>query len=215
MPKEINNYYEPFLGSGSVLLYVMQQQMCSKIKILNNVVACDFNEDLINFFKKLQRAPLELHSEFNNELIMPFNCLQSFEDKKTFYELVRSDFNANLGLSCVTQAARFLFLNKTCFGGKFSVNSKGFFNVSFGRRKPAFPSLNILINVSNLIGSVNFLHQKFDPEMKLKAGDYVYLDPPYIKLTGSSFNSYVSSGFSDGDSLSVLRFCEKLPKKGC
>jgi len=109
-----------------------------------------------------------LYVIFANEFVIPFNSLQNTEAKKNFYYKVRSDFNHNLGESSVKQEARFLFLNKTSYGGLFRVNSKGFYNVPFGYRvKPAFPNLNLLMNASKLVETVCFLHQKFDPMMNL------------------------------------------------
>jgi site-specific DNA-adenine methylase len=66
MPKVISNYYEPFLGSGSVLFYVLQQQLNGNVTIRNNIVVSDFNGDLINFFKKLQQTPMGLYVIFDN-----------------------------------------------------------------------------------------------------------------------------------------------------
>jgi len=216
MPKSINNYYEPFLGSGSVLFYVLQQKLNGAITIRDNIIVSDFNGDLINFFKKLQQTPAGLYTIFANEFVIPFNSLENIEAKKSFYYEVRAAFNLNLGDPSVKQAARFLFLNKTSYGSLFRVNSRGFYNVPFGyRAKPAFPNLGLLMNASKLIDTVCFLHQKFDPMMNLQIGDFIYLDPPYIKVTDSSFVNYLSSGFSNDDSLLLLTFCEKLTEKGC
>jgi DNA adenine methylase len=159
---------------------------------------------------------VELYTIFANNFVLPYNSLKSNQAKKVFYYKVRSDFNLNLGSPRVKQAARFLFLNKTSYGSLFRVNSKGFFNVPFGRRvKPAFPELGLLINASKLIVNVCFLFQKFDPMMNLQNGDFIYLDPPYVRVTKNSFINYVSSGFSNEDSLLLLSFCEKLTDKGC
>ena len=121
------NYYEPFLGSGSILLHVLQQQSEGKITIKSNIFASDFNKDLINFFIVLQQTPIELCSIFTNSFVSLYNNLENDEAKKKFYYDVRSDFNLNLGVFNLEQSARFLFLNKTSFGGLFRVNSKGFF----------------------------------------------------------------------------------------
>jgi len=216
IPKVISNYYEPFLGSGSVLLHVLRQQFKGNITILNNIIVSDFNEELINFFKALQKTPVELYDIFTKNFVLPYNSFESVEARKSFYYEVRSAFNASLGSSSLNQAARFLFLNKTSYGGLFRVNAKGYYNVPFGHKvKPTFPELNLLIDVSKLIKKVCFLHQKFDPHMKLQKGDFIYLDPPYLKVTKKSFVNYVSSGFSNDDSVLLLNFCKKLTEQGC
>lgn len=148
LPNSIVNYYEPFLGSGSVLLHVLQQQSEGKITIKSNIFASDFNKDLINFFIVLQQTPTSLCSIFTNSFVSLYNNLENDEAKKKFYYDVRSDFNLNLGVFNLEQSARFLFLNKTSFGGLFRVNSKGFFNVPFGhRKKPKFPKESLLLEV--------------------------------------------------------------------
>ncbi len=216
IPKVISNYYEPFLGSGSVLFYVLRQQLKNNITIRNNIIVSDLNEELINFFKALQQTPMALYTIFVKKFVLPYNGLENIKAKKSFYYEVRSAFNLSLGDPSVEQAARFLFLNKTSYGSLFRVNSVGFYNVPFGYRiKPAFPNLSSLMNASKLIERVYFVHKRFDPMMNLQTGDFVYLDPPYIKVTNSSFVNYVSSGFSNEDSLFLLGFCEKLVEKGC
>ena len=216
IPKVIYNYYEPFLGSDSVLLHLLQQQLKGNITILNDVVVSDFNGDLINFFKALQQTPAKLYVVFINSFVLPYNSLEGGEARKVFYYEVRAAFNFSLGSSSLKQAARFLFLNKISYGGLFRVNSKGFYNVPFGHKvKPTFPDLSLLTSVSGLINKVCFLYQKFNPQMKLQKGDFIYLDLPYVKSTKRSFVNYVPSGFSIDDSSFLLTFCENLTEKGC
>jgi len=219
MPKVVSTYFEPFLGSGSFLFYVLQQQLNHKITIRNKIVASDFNADLINFFQTLQRAPLNLNATFVNSFVLPFNRLKSKEAKKLFYNEVKADFNKHLGFPSIQQAARFLFLNKTCYGSMFRVDSNGFFSGAFGNRpKPAFPNESLLMSASKLINinKVRFLHEKFDTSLikSIHINDFIFLDPPYMKVTGSEFVNYLSPGFSDEDSLSLLRFCDRLTEKG-
>jgi len=93
-----------------------------------------------------------------SNFILHYNNCKDLEAKKNFYNEVRASFNLNLGVYCIKQSARFLFLNKTSYAGMFRVNSKGFFNVPFGNRiSPAFPSLMFLVNISKLIENVCFL----------------------------------------------------------
>ena len=220
IPKVIDNYYEPFLGSGSVLLYVLQQQLNGNVTIRNDIVVSDSNNHLINFFNVLQKNPGALISFYYHVLVSPFKRLKTTEARKEFFYGVRSDFNQNLYNHRHTdkQAARFLFLNKTSYGGLFRVNSKGFYNASFANKVPAFPTYDSLDYVSKLIGTakIDFVSRKFAPLDGLMSspivGDFVYLDPPYVEEKKSSFQS---SGFSKEDSLSLLPYCEWLTERGC
>jgi DNA adenine methylase len=193
----------------------LQQQYEGKIIIKNNVFASDFNKDLINFFKVLQRTPVELYYTFTNNFVSPYNKKNS-ESKKNFYYDVKDDFNSNLGASNTEQSARFLFLNKTSFCGLFRVNSKGFFNVPFGYKvklKP--PRESLLLKTSELIKDVYFSHQKFNHQITPQKGDFFYLDPPYAKVKKTSFVNYSSDGFSSNDCLLLVEFCRKLENQGC
>ena len=48
IPKEMNNYHEPFVGGGSVLLAVLSMKERGDIKIKGHIYVCDLNEGLIN-----------------------------------------------------------------------------------------------------------------------------------------------------------------------
>ena len=101
----------------------------------------------------------------------------------------------------------FIFLNKTCFNGLYRENSKGLFNVPFGRYKnPNFYSKSQLIEISNLLNIENNHGEKrikiFNtPFLELKElideNSFVYMDPPYRPITIGGFNTYNKSNFGD------------------
>jgi DNA adenine methylase len=206
-----------FLGSGTVLINILKEQARGNLQIKNGVYVSDFNKDLINFFKIIQRAPNEFFYTFVRDLTLPYNSLENEGDKLRFFHDVRSNFNSNLGTSSVAQSSRFLFLNKTCYGGLFRTNSAGFFNVPFGyRKKPRFLTESSLINISKLIRNVNFSHKAFDDQMiNYERGDFFYLDPPYVKMKKTSFVNYLPGGFSNDDFIKLLNFCKELDDQDC
>ena len=53
-PKKINNYYEPFIGGGSILINLLQQK---DIIIKGNIYVYDLNKSLIDFYKSIQSNP--------------------------------------------------------------------------------------------------------------------------------------------------------------
>jgi DNA adenine methylase len=214
IPTTVTNYYEPFLGSGSVLFHVLFEKNRGNIIINKNLYASDSNKSLIELYKNVQQRPTELYKVFTEHFVLPF---LSFSDEKKveFYYKIRLDFNMCLHKEDLFQSARFLFLNKTCFGGLFRTNLKGFFNVPYGfRKKPNFPLHDSLLSASKLIKDVHFYHQIFNFNQTFEKGDFFYLDPPYMKVKKTSFVSYSSSGFSNDDFFKLIEFCTQLNNSG-
>jgi DNA adenine methylase len=115
------------------------------------------------------------------------------------------------------QAAKFLFLNRTCYAGLFRTNSAGFFNIPFGfRKKPKFSTEQSLSNISTFIKNVNFSQKAFNPQtLNYEEGDFFYIDPPYVKVKKTSFVNYLPDGFSNNDFFNLSKFCKELDERGC
>ena len=197
-PKKMNNYHEPFLGGGSVLIEVLILAAKNKIKIRNKIYAYDQNKDLINVYKNIQTnheclfKKLTLYFRQYHHLATP--CL-----KKQFYYKIRDKFNT-MDKNTIDCSAIFIFLNKTCFRGLFRVNKNNKFNVPYGHYKntPCGPSKTELNRLSNLIKNVIFMDLDFEKSLQqIIPQDFVYLDPPYypIEKNKTSFNTYTLDGF--------------------
>lgn len=193
-PRSIQDYYEPFVGGGSVLLGVLSEK---DIVVHGKVYASDVNPSLINFYNTLKTYP--------EHLIVCMEVLQNeykdSEDKEQFYYKIRDMFNSmnNRGIE---HAATFLFLNRTCFRGVYREGPRGF-NVPFGHYK----STDVLDKehihkISNLIQRVEFRCQDFDSAIQnTKKDDFIYADPPYVPETATSFVGYVANGFDAHEKL--------------
>ena len=93
IPEEIENYHEPFVGGGSVLLCILQLQKEGKIKINKNIYAYDINAELITMYKIIQQYPNELFVELN-QIISEFNTLEKAEKstkRKNIAKLVNDE----------------------------------------------------------------------------------------------------------------------------
>ena len=75
-PKDINTYYEPFVGGGSILFQLMN----SDIKV-NNYICSDINQDLINLWDMIKDNPYRL-SESYNSLWNELNSIKDIECRK-------------------------------------------------------------------------------------------------------------------------------------
>lgn len=187
-PRTIENYYEPFLGGGSVLLGLLS----SDIEVKGKIYASDVNPILINFYTVLKEKPNDLYANFN-KLVTEYS---NSEDKEAFYYQTRTTFN-QMAKQGREHAATFLFLNKTCFRGVYREGPSGF-NVPFGHYK-SLPNVDEthLTDISKAIQRVEFRCHDFASVFpRLQKGDFLYVDPPYVPQSTTSFVGYVADGFS-------------------
>lgn len=117
-------YVEPFVGSGAVLFWMLNQFPNLKKAAIN-----DINADLIIAYKIIRDEPqtlIEILKEFQSE----YHELETDEEKKKSYYYAKRDRYNTRQTDLPTRAALFIFLNRTCFNGLYRVNRKNLFNVS-------------------------------------------------------------------------------------
>lgn len=121
-------------------------------------------------------------------------------------------------LSPVERASRFLYLNKTGYNGLWRVNSKGQFNVPFGRYKnPKILDYENLKRVRDALSGVTLICGDFSIVLE-HATDrtFVYFDPPYQPISETSkFTNYVSDAFTTEDQIRLSEVFRELDSKGC
>ena len=213
-PKIINNYHELFLGGGSVLLALLQEQKKGNVKINGSVYAYDLNDGLINTFKQVQnnikpvlKVVNKLKSDFSSIKINTLKQRGAPEVNENNYMTTREhyyywtrDLYNKTPKNTVQSAGYFIFLNKTGFRGMYRESRNGEFNIPYGLKdKKNIPGIIDEIhmhNLSELIKDVIFVHSGFENSIKqIKTNDFVYLDPPYAPENGSSFVGYTKDGF--------------------
>lgn len=205
-PDRYNDYYEPFVGGGAV--FFVLNPGTAHISDLNLVLITLYN--LIKY--DVQKVITEL-----KEVEEVYHSLPTLEDKKEFFLHKRSEFN-KLANSSSKKAVLLIFLNKTCFNGMYRENSKGEFNVPFGKHdKPTICDEINLLAASEVLKHVSITHASYEAvTANAKQGDFVYFDPPYHPLnTTSSFTSYQAGGFSDEDQIRLRDEFVRLSNKGC
>jgi DNA adenine methylase len=225
-PIEMNNYYEPFLGGGSVLLALLHNVNKGSIKINGNIYASDANQNLINLYKNIQSRCDDVMEELK-KIIEEFNSCredgvnrepntiqEATASKESYYYWIRKRYN-QLGKSdTVMCSAMFIFLNKTCFRGMYREGPNGF-NVPYGNYKnPSVFDETQLRETSKLIKNVTFSSYSFTEALKLvHEKDFVYLDPPYAPENLKSFVGYTSEGFKIENHKELFKLTNELRNK--
>lgn len=196
IPKDFNDYYEPFVGGGSVFFYLK-----SKGFIKNKAYLSDSNSDLINTYKILKN--------YSNDL---FEILKTHIDSEDEYYRMRSTGFTDK----IEKAAKFIYLNKTSFNGIYRVNRNGEYNVPYGRR-----NLNILYDFEHLkdisIALKNTYLSTLDFKQRcklIKKNDFVFIDPPYtVAHEDNGFIQYNQSIFSWNNQLQLSKLTDELNEK--
>ena len=205
------SYIEPFVGSGAVLFWVLNNFPNLKTAVIN-----DLNEDLINSYKTIKSNVAELIlilKRYENEY---HSLAEKTEEKKEYYYNKRELFNTRTSES-IAQTALFIFLNRTCFNGLYRVNKNNDFNVPIGSyNKPMICDDRNLLVISKLLQKVKILSGDFEQTINYVSEDAIfYFDPPYKPLSEtSSFNSYTKDNFNDDEQTRLKKFCDKLNSFG-
>jgi DNA adenine methylase len=206
VPENFNNYFEPFVGGGALFFEL------KRLGLLDNkkVYLFDKNKELINTYKVVQNH--------HNKLLKLLKVYQEKHSHDFYYETRAMDRDANFAdLDPVERAARFIYLNKTCFNGLYRVNSKGYHNVPLGSYKnPNIYDENV-INLSSIaLQGATIEAADFSKTLEYaNANDFVYFDPPYYPLNPtSSFTAYHEDVFLDDEQKRLFEVFKELVKKG-
>ena len=214
---DLDRYVEPFIGGGAVFFFLMQRFP------LKESVICDINEELVLTYQVVKQDVEALITLLNGYQVR-YDALDESGRKDLFLE-VRVHLNeekkgfdySSYGNPWIHRAAELLFLNKTCFNGLFRVNSKGGFNVPFGKyRNPGIVNESNLRKVSALLANTTIIQGDFSRSLDyIDERTFVYIDPPYRPLnSSSSFTSYSQDGFLDQDQIRLSEYFASVDKIG-
>jgi len=206
MPKEFNNYFEPFIGGGALFFEL------TRLGVLRGKKAYlfDANAELINTYKTVKKQPKKLLKQLRE-----FQVQHSEEFYYTTRAMDREEGFKSLPNEI--RAARFIYLNKTCFNGLWRVNSKGYHNVPIGRYKnPIIYEEELIVAASVALQNAEIQNVDFAKVLDYaKESDFVYFDPPYYPLNPtSSFTAYHENVFLDEEQKRLFGVFEELNDKG-
>jgi DNA adenine methylase len=200
---EKSRFYEPFVGGGALAFATGDSSSFPYIPG-KNLYINDSNPDLVIVYRIIRDQLQELVSELNT---------LSLDVSKKAYETVR----ASNPRSEVKRAARFIYLNKTCFNGLWRVNASGQFNVPWGQLKnPLIYDPEQLAKCSERLKNATISNEDFHKAVRsAREGDLVYFDPPYIPLSvTASFSQYAKGNFGLSDHEILADTIKALTSKG-
>ncbi len=174
-PTTMRRYIEPFLGGGAVFFYLRPE----------SAVLADANTELVGAYKAIRA-----HSRALDSLLRRFHKLHN---PRFYYQMRSSNPRDKLH-----QAARFLYLNRTCFNGIYRVNLNGEFNVPIGTKTTVEYPTGYLESVAAALRPVEIFAADFESTIaRAGPGDFVYVDPPYTVMhNNNNFLKYNDVLFS-------------------
>lgn len=204
-PQVIDRYFEPFLGGGSLFLYLTQTKPRFK------AILSDSNSDLINVYKCVRDDVRDLID------ILQIHQSNYYKKPEEYYYYIRDIYHSANNLE---NAARLLFLNKTCYNGLHRVNKSGSFNVPHGTYT------NPIICNSKKLEAFSEILQRADAEiiceyyhnitLRCQHSDFVYLDPPYFPLSKTCyFKDYTKDDFGCSQQIMLAKEFGRLSNIGC
>lgn len=202
MPKEYNDYYEPFIGGGAVLFELQPEKATIN----------DINTSLINVYRQVKDNTdefIELVKKLDSEM---------WEDGKEYYLDIREKYNDKLLKKeyDLELAALFTFMNKHCFNGLYRVNKKGLFNVPYNKSRRTSIEEEAIRETAKYLKTVNILEGDFEEACKnAKKGDFIFFDSPYAPLNPTSFEAYTKEGFDVESHKRLAKLYDKLTERGC
>lgn len=190
---QYQRYIEPFLGSGAVYFHLRPR----------TAVLADVNGELIHLYRTIRDnwAPFGVAMEQHQRQ----HC-------REHYYAVRSSVPSD----DIARAARFLYLNRTCWNGLYRVNRKGNFNVPIGTKSTVLFSDDDFESIATVLAKAELISSDFEPVIeRAKAGDLVFVDPPYtVRHNLNGFLKYNESIFSWADQVRLSDCVKAAVKRG-
>jgi DNA adenine methylase len=196
VPDQIENFHEPFLGSGAVFF-----ALASKFKGKANL--CDLNDELVNAWNVVREKP--------DDLLAEIELYKELNKEEDYYKVRASAPEGQL-----QRAGRFFYLNQTAWNGLWRVNKNGVFNVPWGARPFRGLDRQAILAASRVLAGAAIDNLDFrDAIARAEPGDFVYLDPPYLPASDTSkFCFYTKKRFTVVDLEELAVLCEQMTYRG-
>lgn len=214
IPIDFNDYYEPFLGGGAMFYH-----MHSKYGSTKKYYLSDLNSELITVYNAVTSSYEEVAKILSYMNVRHskefYYSVRNYDREEITPKRYKKKFEIESELTDIELAARFIYLNLTCFNALYRVNSDNLFNVPIGTSlKKDIADNGLLKSCSSVLKEAQIKYQPYS-QIQPSQGDFVFLDPPYAPLSSTSdFTSYTAEGFGLEDQIMLRDFCKELDKSG-
>ena len=190
LPRTFNTFWEPFLGGGAVF-FALEHEGC-----INMAKLSDINMQLILTYRMIKENP-----DLVIDLLRKHAKNNARKGKEYYYSIRQAEEQP----SAEEIAARFIYLNKTCYNGLYRVNRKGEFNVPYG--KYFNPNICDEMNLRAVSLALMRTDLRFEDFSKIvpNRGDFIYCDPPY----DGTYANYDAEGFGKNDQIRLRNCVER------
>lgn len=190
---DAKRYIEPFLGSGAVFFHLQPM----------SAILTDLNSELISTYLVLRETP--------DTVVRHLKKHQRQHSQDYYYRIRES-----IPRSDASRAAKFIYLNRTCFNGLYRVNLQGVFNVPKGTKDKVLLPTDDFKDISRVLRGCKLLACDFaDTHTYAGEGDFVYIDPPYtVKHNNNNFLKYNEQIFSWTDQKRLSKSLSEAAARG-
>jgi DNA adenine methylase len=169
-----------------------------------SAILSDVNVDLINTYRQVKYHARELVERL---MLLPV-------DRETYLRIRAGEPSAR-----IDRAVRFLYLNRTAFGGIYRLNLQGRFNVPFGGggRSPSILwEKDLLRLAARALRRTELIAGDFQSVLREAGpGDLIYCDPTYtVSHSNNGFIRYNESNFRWDDQKRLADLCRELQGRG-
>ena len=203
-PTEINTFVDLFTGGGNIAVNVNA----------NKIIANDFEPHIIDIYKTFQKYEIEELIKTIELAIQRFGLTienaDNFNNFRTYHNKHIED-----GYSFIMPIMLYVLICYS-FNHQFRFNSKGEFNMPFGKNRSQWNDTmkKNLINFHKAIKDKNIIFTNNDFGVlkvdKLTSNDFVYCDPPYL-ITCATYNE--KDGWNETCERKLLGLLDELNSK--
>ncbi|MDF2180966.1 Dam family site-specific DNA-(adenine-N6)-methyltransferase [Neptuniibacter sp. CAU 1671] len=193
IPPFSGRYIEPFLGSGAVYFHLSPDR----------ALLSDSNKELIETYQAIKESW---------ESVQEILQIHHSKHCKEYYYAIRSSQPGSI----IESAAKFIYLNRTCWNGLYRVNLKGEFNVPIGTKTNVLLSTDNFANISSMLKTAEIRVSDFEDTIETaKADDFIFVDPPYtVKHNHNGFIKYNENLFSWDDQVRLKESIDRATARG-